>query len=218
MKKVTKLAAGIALVTCTMSAGSAFADVSYNVGWASEYYFRGALQKSSSASAGIDFEESGFYIGSWAADVGDGLEVDGYFGYGIETEAGFSASLGFTGYYYTGEFDDTYEEINLSLGYGMFTLDYAVGEYDNFGTPLDYDILNLTVASDTGFYGTYGTWGDDFDGDYFEVGYGFSAMELDFGIAAVFSSDEFAGLNGEFDSAGNPDESEAIIFTIGKSW
>ena len=59
----------------------------------------------------MDYENGGFYIGTWAADVGDGLEVDGYFGYGIETESGFSVGLGFTGYY-TGEFDDTYEEIN----------------------------------------------------------------------------------------------------------
>ena len=77
---------------------------------------RGILQKNSSASAGADYENGGFYVGTWAADVGDGLEVDLYAGYGFETEAGFSASVGFTGYYYTGEFDDTYEEFNLNLG------------------------------------------------------------------------------------------------------
>ncbi|MEO2182922.1 MAG: hypothetical protein ABGY43_11535 [bacterium] len=38
-----------------------------------------------------------FDAGAWTADVGDGVEVDGYFGYGIETDAGFSASLGFIG-------------------------------------------------------------------------------------------------------------------------
>ena len=32
----------------------------------------------SSASAGVDYEEGGFYIGTWAADVGDGLEIDGH--------------------------------------------------------------------------------------------------------------------------------------------
>ena len=74
-------------------------------------------RRTSSASAGADYENGGFYVGTWAADVGDGLEVDLYAGYGFETEAGFSASVGFTGYYYTGEFDDTYEEFNLNLGY-----------------------------------------------------------------------------------------------------
>ena len=54
----------------------ATADLSYNIGYVSEYYFRGILQKSSSASAGIDYEENGFYIGAWGADVGDGIEYD----------------------------------------------------------------------------------------------------------------------------------------------
>ena len=74
------------------------ADVSYNVGYVSEYYYRGFFQKSSSASAGIDFEEGGFYAGAWTADVGDGLEVDGYLGYGVEM-GDLSAGVGFTGYY-----------------------------------------------------------------------------------------------------------------------
>ena len=117
---------------------SAQADWSANLGWASDYYFRGILQKSSSASGGIDFEHKGFYAGTWVADVdgqfGDGLEVDGYFGYGGSV-GDFTYGVGFTGYYYTGDFDDTYQEINLSAGYGWLTIDAAVGEYENFAGP-----------------------------------------------------------------------------------
>jgi uncharacterized protein (TIGR02001 family) len=215
MKRLTQLAAATVFTVGAMVPVSAFAEVSYNVGFASEYYYRGILQKDSSASAGIDYEGSGFYAGAWTADVGDGLEVDGYFGYGIETESGFSAGLGFTGYYYTGEFDDTYEEINLNLGYGMFSLGYSVGEWDGFGADADYDFLSLTVEGENGFYGTYGTFGDEFDGDYIEIGYGTTIADIDFGIAAIFSSDE---LSDELDSRGNPTESEAIIFSIGKSF
>lgn len=215
MKKLTHAAAGLVLAFSGLYAATASAQVSYNAGWASEYYFRGVLQKNSSASAGIDYESSGFYIGSWAADVGDGLEVDGYFGYGIETESGFTASLGFTGYYYTGEFDDTYEEINLNLGYGMFGFEYSDGTWDGFGTEADYSFMAITVAGDNGFYGTLGSWGDEFDGEYLEVGYGFSLADVDMGIAAIFSSDE---LSDELDNMGNPDQGEAIVFTIGKSW
>ena len=215
MKRITHVAAGLALAFSGLYATTASAQVSYNVGWASEYYFRGIKQKTSSASAGIDYAAAGFYIGSWAADVGDGLEVDGYFGYGIETDAGFSASLGFTGYYYTGEFDDTYEEINLNLGYGMFSLEYSVGEWSGFGSEADYDFLGLTIADDSGWYGTLGAFGDEFDGEYLEVGYGFSVADLDLGIAGIFSSEE---LSDQLDSSGNPDQSEAIVFTIGKSW
>lgn len=215
MNKFTHITAGLALVCSGLIAASASADVSYNVGYTSEYYFRGILQKSSSGSAGIDFEESGFYVGTWAADVGDGLEVDGYFGYGIETEAGFTASIGFTGYYYTGEFDDTYEEINLGFGYGMFSLEYSVGEWDGFGASADYDFLALTIAGENGLYGTYGTFGDEFDGDYLELGWGTTISEIDFGIAAIFSSDE---LSDQVSSSGSPTESEAVVFSISKSW
>ena len=216
MNRMTQIAAGLALASTAMIVStSASAEVSYNIGYASEYYFRGILQKSSSASAGIDFENEGFYVGSWAADVGDGLEVDGYFGYGIETESGISASIGYTGYFYTGEFDDTYSEINLGLGYGAFSLGYSFGEWSGFGASEDYDFLELTVTGESGLYGTFGAFGKDFDGNYLEVGYGMTISDIDFGIAAVLSDKD---LSDQLNSSGSPTGSEGIVFSIGKSW
>ena len=217
MKALTRLGAAAVIAASAFGATNAYAEgeVSYNIGFVSEYYFRGIKQKDSSASAGMDYENGGFYIGTWAADVGDGLEVDGYFGYGIETEGGFSASLGFTGYYYTGEFDDTYEEINLNLGYGIASLEYSVGEWDGFGDDADYDFIALTLESESGFYGTYGSFGKDFGGDYIELGWGTTISDIDIGIAAILSSDE---LSDELDSDGDPEESEAIVFSISKSF
>ncbi len=216
MRAFTKMVALLAIASAALTAASvASAEVSYNIGFASEYYYRGIQQKNSSASAGADYEESGFYAGTWAADVGDGVEIDGYFGYGIETEQGISISLGFTGYYYTGEFDDTYEEINLNLGYGLFSLEYSVGEWDGFGDEADYDFLAATVELENGLYGTYGTFGDDFDGEYLELGWATTISDIDFGIAIILSSDE---LSDQTDSSGDATESEAIIFSIGKTF
>jgi uncharacterized protein (TIGR02001 family) len=215
MNRISKLAAGIALATTALVSTSAVADVSYSVGWASEYYYRGILQKESSANAGVEFTEGGFTLGTWAADVGDGAEVDLYGSYTFEFDGGFWASVGATGYYYTGEFDDTYEELNFGLGIGMFSLGYSVGEYDGFGADADYDFLSLTIEAENGLYGTFGAFGDDFDGEYIEVGYGFSVAEIDFGIAAIFNSDE---LSDQVSSSGSPTEGEAIVFTIGKSF
>lgn len=216
MKVFSKVAVILVLAPAWLLVGQvAHADMSYNIGYASEYYFRGVLQKESSASAGADYTKDGFYIGTWAADVGDGLEVDGYFGYGIETDSGVTASLGFTGYYYTGEFDDTYEEINLNVGYGIFGLEYTVGEHENFGDERDYDFLAATLTFENGVYGTYGTWGDDLDGEYLELGWGTTIAEIDFSLAVVLSSDE---LSDELDSDGDPTESEALVFTIGKTF
>lgn len=206
-----------AAVAATLLAGAtapAMADLSANVGFASEYYYRGILQKESSASAGLDYEVGGFYVGTWAADVGDGLEVDGYFGYNLTLGDSFTLGAGFTGYYYTGEFDDTYEEVNLSAGWGPLSVGYSIGEWDGFGDAQDYDFLEVTLEHN-GFYGTYGTFGDDFDGDYIELGYGTEIGGFDVGIAAILSSDE---LSDQTDSDGDATESEALVFTIGKSF
>jgi uncharacterized protein (TIGR02001 family) len=218
MKKVTRFipaAIAASIFAASLNVAPASAEVSANVGFASEYYFRGILQKDASASAGLDYEEGGFYAGTWAADVGDGLEVDLYTGYGMEFESGFSLGLGFTGYYYTGEFDDTYEEINLTGGFDAFSFEYSVGEWKGFGAPADYTFAAVTYEADNGFYGTYGTFGDEADGDYFELGYGTEIGGFDAGVAFIFNSEE---LSDQMDSAGNPDRGQAIIFSLGKSF
>jgi uncharacterized protein (TIGR02001 family) len=192
----------------TLLAGSATAqaDVSANLGFASEYYYRGIFQESTSASGGIDYENNGFYVGTWAADVGDGLEVDGYFGYGADVGE-VSLSVGFTGYYYTGDFDDTYQEINLGAGFGLFSFDVAVGEYDNFDGPtLDYTYYSIT-AEKIGFYGKYAGFSQDFEGEYVEVGYGTTVAELDVGLSLIFSNSDLVG-----------ESDEAVVLTIGKSF
>ena len=201
----TIIRASLALAVLVASA-TASADWSANIGWASEYHFRGIFQKNSSASGGVDFEQNGFYVGTWAADVGDGLEVDGYFGYGGEFED-FGYSIGFTGYYYTGDFDDTYQEINLGGSYGPLAVDVAVGEYENFDGPTqDYTFASVTLEGN-GFYGTFGTFSQDFDGDYLELGYGTTFSEVDIGIALILANDDLIG-----------DEDETLVFTIGKSF
>ena len=70
MKTMAKiLSVATAMTGTAMVPVAAHADVSYNVGFVSEYYYRGYFQKSSSASAGLDFEQGGFYAGAWTADV-----------------------------------------------------------------------------------------------------------------------------------------------------
>ena len=100
-KKLLPASLAAAVLAGTGFATPALADLSANVGFASEYYYRGIKQKESSASAGLDFETGGFYVGTWAADVGDGLEVDLYGGYNLELGE-FTLGAGVTGYYYTG--------------------------------------------------------------------------------------------------------------------
>lgn len=186
--------------------GTANADWSANLGYASEYHYRGILQKNSSASGGVDYENGGFYAGLWTADVGDGLEVDLYGGYGADVGA-VSLSAGFTGYYYTGDFDDTYQEINLGAAVGGLTLDVAVGQYDNFAGPTqDYTYYALTYEAQ-GFYGKLGGFAQDFEGEYVELGYGTTVAEIDLGLALIFANSDLVG-----------DAEESLVFTVGKSF
>ncbi len=202
---ITVLRAALLTMLLAMTA-TAQADWSANLGFASEYYYRGIFQKNSSASGGVDYESGGFYAGTWAADVGDGLEVDGYFGYGTDI-GDVSVSIGFTGYYYTGDFDDTYQELNLGAAFGLLTLDVAIGEYENFAGPTqDYTYYSLTIEKN-GFYGKFGGFSQDFEGEYFEAGYGTTIAEIDFGLSLIFSNEKLVGA-----------DDEAIVFTIGKSF
>ncbi len=203
MKVTTKAGLAASLI---LTCGFAQADWSANIGYASEYHFRGIFQKNSSASGGVDYEAGGFYAGTWAADVGDGLEVDGYFGYGLDV-GDLGLSVGYTGYFYTGDFDDTYQEINLGAGYGILSLDVAVGEYANFDGPTqDYTYYALTLEQN-GFYGKYAGFSQDADGNYFELGYGTTVNDIDLGIILLFSDEDLVG-----------DSDENLIFTIGKAF
>jgi uncharacterized protein (TIGR02001 family) len=205
------LAAGGAALAPTVS----MAQLSANVGYMSDYIFRGVFQEDSSAMGGLDYaHDSGFYIGTWAADVGDGLETDLYFGYGGEA-GDLSYSIGYTGYFYTDDFDSEYNEVNLGVGWMGLSLDVAVGSWDGFvGSPAtedDYTHYALGYEYE-GFYIKFGGW--DFDkapstADYAEIGYGFTWQEIDFSLAIVNSSDLFVSEDTIADNA--------ITFSISKS-
>lgn len=114
----------------------------------------------------------------------------------IETEA-VEASCDGTG------FDKDYDEINVGVGYskGDFSasLDYSIGEHENFCgmEDNDYDIATLTLDY-KGAYVTFGTYGiseDDVDkgepeGDYVEVGYATTINEIDFAVYLVDSDED----------------------------
>ena len=187
--KIKNLVPALAL-SAVVAPATSHAEVSANIGWVSEYLYRGIFQEDSSASAGVDYaHDSGFYLGTWGADVGDGLEYDAYFGFAGGDK--FTYKIGYTGYFYTDDFDDTYQEVNLGVGYGMFALDVAVGEWDGFGTPADYTFTSVTIAPEKGPYYKFGSFGDEFDGDYFELGYTYSIEDsgVDLSVAVVQSDD-----------------------------
>ena len=218
----------LSIATLTIATSTAFTSLSSkaeglagveglsaNAGVVSQYFFRGIAQTdTASASAGLDYESGNFSVGTWAADVQDGLVIDFGGAYGLGTEAGLGLSVGFTTYQYTGDFDSAYNEVNLGLSYGMFSLGYNVGTHEeDKGLGIDesdYDFISVSVEAESGLYATFGTWGQDFEGDYFEVGYGTSVSGFDLGVALISNSEELDVESGEGE--------ESLVLSIGASF
>lgn len=68
----------------------------------------------------------------------------------------------------------------------------------------DYDILTITIEKD-GFSGTFGTYGKDAEGEYFDVAYGTEVGGFDVGVGILFSGSDL-----------NDDES--LYFSLSKSF
>jgi len=221
MSKVTKIGLVSVLASSVLASSMAIAEIpglSANVGLVSEYFFRGVQQVgTATGSASLDYDISnGFSVGVWNADVGDGIETDVYCSYGGEFN-GFSYSIGATGYYYSGQFDVDYEELNLNFGYGPVSLEHSIGNYDGdfdsgiAGNHQDYTFTAISAEYE-GLYALYGKWGDDAGGDYFEVGYGRDFSGFDVGIAYINGDDP------ETETNNLTTENTTLVFSIGKSF
>ncbi|MGD2076651.1 MAG: TorF family putative porin [Gammaproteobacteria bacterium] len=145
--------------------GAAQAEVSANLGVASNYYFRGVSQTGDAAavSGGLDYNhDSGFYLGTWASNIDFGddskadMEIDFYTGFGGDIGAsGFTYDLSGWYYWYPGAGGDEqggdldYAEASGSLGWQWITGTVAYtfwGENDDDVTFTEDDVYyNLTA-------------------------------------------------------------------------
>lgn len=191
----------------TLVSAAAQAEWSANAGFVSQYHFRGVQQTvAGSGSAGLDYEKGNLSFGVWSADVGQGLEIDLYGAYGT-TVNGIDLSAGVTTYQYTGDFDTSYNELNLSAGKGAFSLEVTFGTHEDGAADGDasYSFLGGTYSAESGLYGTVGVFGGDWEGSYVEGGYGLTVGEFDVGVSVIISGSDL-------------DDNESLVFSIGKSF
>ncbi|SEQ61967.1 conserved hypothetical protein [Amphritea atlantica] len=211
MNKFTKTLIASALLSVS---ATSFAGVSANVGAMSDYWFRGLDQSGDGGNAsmmgGLDYEsDMGFYAGTWLASLPSDLEYDLYGGYNGSYKD-FSYGVGVIAYLYD-KYDGDYFEYNLSAGYGPISVSYNIGTLDESGAPdVDYTFASITGEYE-GAYLTYGVYGDDVDGSYFEAGYGMTYEGLDMSVAAIFPDD---------DNSANAwvSDTDKLTFTISKSF
>lgn len=211
------------MIPTAFSSESAVAEeggaISYNIGYMSEYWYRGVHQSDSAVSFGADYEVGGFYLGTWWADVDTGLEHDYYGGYAFSA-MGMDMYAGFTGYYYTDNFDSDYEEFNFGVAMGPIAVDFADGNYDG-SSVTDTGYTFTSVALDLAMVGlpmtlTAGYWGGDssLKGNVYTLDYGTTVSGVDVGLQIGRNDDDItAGSRG----ASSVDTTFAV-FSLGYSF
>ena len=199
MKKVTQLAAGIALATSAMAISStASAELSANVSVTNNYIWRGLTQSINEAAVqgGVDWsDDSGFYAGTWVSNVAYdsddaySYEHDLYFGYAGETDT-FSYDVGYLYYNYDENAGYDFGEVYGSIGVGNFGAtvyllanaepDEGPGEDFGFGAAsyisLDYSIP-LESGAEIGLHAGF------HEGDFAYSFNGVTDDYMDFGIS-----------------------------------
>lgn len=155
MKKITQalvlsgmVAAAPLVHAASHEGGSSNWEVSANVGFVSDYSFRGISQNDESPAiqGGFDFNHkpSGFYVGTWASNIeqvdldtgnnSTNIEIDAYLGFSGEFKNGISWDVGYLYYWYPDATQLDYAEVYGSLGYnfGPAALTVGVAYSDDF--------------------------------------------------------------------------------------
>ena len=229
----------VAVLLGAISTQAMSVEVTGNAGFVTNYIWRGADQSNGKAAApgGLDLTAGDgpvqFYAGTWGSTVEyefldmpdtdsiSGVEIDLYTGINGEV-SDFSWAFGGTYITYTDKVNPDYLEANISLGYKWFSLDTAIGKYDQEDDPLDY-VFAVLSAELNGFYAKLGytEWDEAIipanalaDGGYFDVGY---ANTLEWEGKALFDY-SFSYIYSEADNLTANQAGNKLIFGITKNF
>ena len=119
---------GLAVLLAATSTPALAVDLSANIGYNSQYIYRGIPQANSSAFGGLDLTAGGFYLGAWGStmDINNGptrqrdQEVNFYAGYLLSATDSLRFSATAVAYAFpgqTGNVDYNYQEYSLTGNY-----------------------------------------------------------------------------------------------------
>ncbi|WP_076412079.1 TorF family putative porin [Shewanella sp. UCD-KL12] len=145
--KQALLSSSILASTILMPA-TAIAEVTGNIGAASNYLWRGVTQTQDAVAVqgGLDFEhESGLYLGTWASNVDFGddtsYEIDFYAGYAGSIGDEFGYDISYLYYAYPdSESSVDFGELTAAISWRWFSLSYSQvvnADSDVASEPLD---------------------------------------------------------------------------------
>lgn len=219
MNKVLGVATGLALTAGSLVSTAAVAEVSGNIGVASQYVFRGLVFGDPQVSGGVDWSGSGFYAGTWISSAAGEQEVDFYGGWANDT-----FDVGYIYYYFPDDAAGTADagEVYVSGSFGPLSagVAYAPSGFSG-GTDDEYLYANLDLsigltekASLTVHAGLTENVGDDTPGaetSFMDYGLTFGFGDLYLMVTAV-DFDVFDG-NGNITQFENEP-----TWTIGYGW
>ena len=144
-----------------------FAGVNGNVGYTSDYMWRGQSQSMGGGAfqAGVDLDYEGFFVGAWASEVDFGddsasLEYDLYGGYKFAVSDKLSMDVGVIQYRWDDNDIEMVEEAFVRVSTPLLGFGYSIDTDDS-----EKDYMELMVKApfikvvDVGF--TYGRFPDD---------------------------------------------------------
>ena len=200
--KHTALAAVLATGTMFTTVAQA-ASIEANVGFTTDYIWRGFTQNSgdTSFSGGVDMStDGGFYVGTWVGDItwdGASYELDVYGGYAGEAGA-MSYDVGYIQYMYPDKTTDAdFGEVYVTLGTGPVSVSYyyevdnddgSVDSGDNTYLSLDY---GMDLSEDWGLSLHYGIYDVDANADE-SIDMSVTLSKGDFSFSIV-ETDDLAG-------------------------
>ena len=200
--KHTALAAVLATGTMFTTVAHA-ASIEANVGFTTDYIWRGFTQNSgdTSFSGGVDYStDGGFYVGTWVGDItwdGASYELDVYGGYAGEAGA-MSYDVGYIQYMYPDKTTDAdFGEVYVTLGTGPVSVSYyyevdnddgSVDSGDNTYLSLDY---GTDLSDDWGLSLHYGIYDVDANADE-SIDMSVTLSKGDFSFSIV-ETDDIAG-------------------------
>ena len=190
--------------------GAQAASVSGNVGYGSDYVFRGQSQTQgdSALSMGLHVDAgAGVYAGVWASEVSYAgsdadRETDLYVGWAGSFGNDISLDVGYIDYAYSGDATLDGSEIFISGSYKDLTVSHNIGN-DDFTdyTEVSYNVMDAVDVS-------YGSW--DSVGDNWSVSRSF---DLPAGIEGTVAYVDFAAEDG----SGLVDV-DTFVFSVSKSF
>ena len=215
--KHTALAAVLATGTMFTTVAQA-ASIEANVGFTTDYIWRGFTQNSgdTSFSGGVDMStDSGFYVGTWVGDItwdGASYELDVYGGYAGEAGA-MSYDVGYIQYMYPDKTTDAdFGEVYVTLGTGPVSVSYyyevdnddgSVDSGDNTYLSLDY---GMDLSDDWGLSLHYGIYDVDANADE-GIDMSLTLSKGDFSFSLV-----------ETDDLGSPDDDTRAVVSYGMAF